>query len=500
MIVCNRGAMITNLKSKIKENKVFIIFLIIHLFVWSVLPLIRHLLPVDAMEGIVWGSQCDFGTHKHPPLFGWIIYFFYNLFNHSDFIVYFISQIFIIIGFIYIYKLAKLFFNKEKALCSTMILEGCFTYSYITIFDGFNPNVLIITFFPIISYYFYLALKNNKFSDWILTGLFIGLCFLSKYQAALIVASMFLFTLICKKYRKTIFNYKALFSIIVAFIINIPHLLWLVKNNFFSWYYFLSSETPNIKAKFLSLISFYTDQFFAIVGTLVIFLFLYFIYKNNKEEKIFNFEDIVFIICLGFCPIILQSMLSIFFNSRLIGTWGYPMLFMTGIFLYYLFPVKINDKYFSSFLKTVYSVMIILFLVFFILFSVEKNFRSSYPYEKISKDFERIYKEETGKELNFITGYIEFALPLTIYGNTHPQIIFNTYGHKNIWIDENKVKKDGVLIVSVEDDMHYEQLIPYESTDKQKEYKIYKFTIQNKLKMKREYNLFYKIINPDKNL
>ena len=126
------------IKSKIKENKIFIIFLIIHLLIWSILPLIRHLLPVDAMEGIVWGSQHDFGTHKHPPLFGWIIYFFYNLFNHSDFIVYFISQIFVLIGFIYIYKLAKLFMSKEKALCATMILEGCFTYSYITIFDGFK--------------------------------------------------------------------------------------------------------------------------------------------------------------------------------------------------------------------------------------------------------------------------------------------------------------------------------------------------------------------------
>ena len=484
------------LKLKVKENKIFIIFLIIHLLIWSTLPLIRHLLPVDSMEGIVWGSQYDLGTHKHPPLFGWIIYFFYNFFGKTDFIVYFISQVFVLIGFIYIYKLAGLFFDKKKALCATMILEGCFTYSYITIFDGFNPNVLIITFFPLIAYHFYLAVINNNFSDWTLTGLFTGLCFLSKYQTILFVVSMFLFTLICKKYRKTIFNYKALLAMAIAFLVNLPHLLWLIKNDFFPWKYFVTENNPTLLKKISSLVSFYSDQFFAIIGTLVIFSVLYFIYRKNREEKSINFESTVFIICLGICPLILQSLLSFFGNSRLIGTWGYPMLFMTGITLYYFFPIKVNEKYFSTFVKAVYTVMTILFLVFFILFSVEKNFRSSYPYETISKDFEQIYKYETGKELKFVTGYIEFALPIVIYGDSHPQIIFDTYGHKNIWIDENKVKKDGVLIVSRKKNMTYEELVPYESSDKNKDYSIYRFTIQNKLKMKREYNLYYKIINP----
>lgn len=172
------------------------------------------------------------------------------------------------------------------------------------------------------------------------------------------------------------------------------------------------------------------------------------------------------------------------------------MLFTTGIILYYFFPIKISKEYMSSFIKTVYAVMTIFFLIFFIIFTVEKNIRSLYPYEKITKDFEKIYKEETGKELKFITGCIEVALPVTIYGDTHPQMIFYTYKHKNIWIDEDKVKKDGVLILSRKEEMTYDSLIPYDSPDKHNEYKIYKFTIQNKLKMKREYELFYKIINP----
>jgi len=70
---------------KLSLDKLFIIFLIIHVIVWSTLPFIRDLLPTDAMESIYWGGLFDFGTHKHPPLVGWMAYGFYNLLGKTDF-------------------------------------------------------------------------------------------------------------------------------------------------------------------------------------------------------------------------------------------------------------------------------------------------------------------------------------------------------------------------------------------------------------------------------
>ena len=86
------------------ERKWFIAFLIIHLLVWSSIGLIRTVLPTDSLEGIYWGSLQDFGTPKHPPLAGWLTYITYAIFK-TDFSIYFLSQAFIILGFIYVYKL-----------------------------------------------------------------------------------------------------------------------------------------------------------------------------------------------------------------------------------------------------------------------------------------------------------------------------------------------------------------------------------------------------------
>ena len=122
------------------EKKAFCLFLLIHFIVWTATGLIRTVLPTDALEGIYWGSLHDFGTPKHPPFAGWLTYWIYSVFK-SDFSIYFVSQAFIIGGFYYIYKLGKIFLDEKRAMLSVILLEGCWVYSYITGYYGFNPDV-----------------------------------------------------------------------------------------------------------------------------------------------------------------------------------------------------------------------------------------------------------------------------------------------------------------------------------------------------------------------
>ena len=122
---------VEKLKNTDYEHKAFIIFLCVHLIVWSAIGLIRTILPTDALEGIYWGSLGDFGTPKHPPFAGWVTYCVYVLFK-SDFSIYFVSQAFVIGGFYYIYKLGRIFLDENRAMLSVILLEGCWVYSYIT--------------------------------------------------------------------------------------------------------------------------------------------------------------------------------------------------------------------------------------------------------------------------------------------------------------------------------------------------------------------------------
>lgn len=504
---CELGVKMEN--RKLSLEKIFIIFLVVHVIVWSTLPFIRDLLPTDAMESIYWGGLFDFGTHKHPPLVGWMAYGFYNLLGKTDFSIYLLGQLCVLVGFAYLYKLGKIFLNKEQSILSVMVLEGCHVYSYMTVFDGFSPNFILFWLFPAIAYHFYRSIQEDKLFDWIMLGVSVGLGFLAKYQTVMLLLPMIIYSIVIPKGRSVYKKFGFYLSVFIAFLVFLPHLLWLIKYDFFSFLYFKECEEryaqtyhgflKYLEAPFMFLLA----QTMAIIGTVVIFLATHLRFNtpltlNKNALK----DDSLFLILLGICPVIFQALPGLITGTQVHGTWGYPMIYMIGILLFYFFPINVDDKVSSYVIKWVYATMIIILTVMLILFSVEKNFRSRYPYQKVSQDMKKIFYQETGKNLKYVGGYIEYALPISIYDETHPQMILDTYGHENPWVSEDEIKENGAIIMTRHKgnlDETAKKLVPYLDKIKKIEPIDYNFKIYNKFGQERNYTMYYMIISPIRN-
>ena len=51
-------------------NKILLVFLFIHLFIWTLIPsLVNTNLPLDTIEALTWGNELQLGYDKYPPLF-----------------------------------------------------------------------------------------------------------------------------------------------------------------------------------------------------------------------------------------------------------------------------------------------------------------------------------------------------------------------------------------------------------------------------------------------
>ena len=82
-------------------KKLFFVFLLTHLFVWTLIPsLTNNNLPLDTIEALAWGSNLDWGFDKHPPMSAVMVEIFYQIFGSQDWAYYLLSQICIIISFI----------------------------------------------------------------------------------------------------------------------------------------------------------------------------------------------------------------------------------------------------------------------------------------------------------------------------------------------------------------------------------------------------------------
>jgi hypothetical protein len=488
-----------NIKNLDYEHKAFAVFLIIHLIVWTCIGLIRTVLPTDALEGIYWGSLFDFGTPKHPPLSGWIGYGIYSLFK-TDFSIYFISQAFITLGFIYIYKIARFFLDTNRSILSVIILEGCWVYTYITGYYGFNPDVILLGLLPVITYYFYRSVNEDKLSNWVLLGIFVGLSFLNKYQTVLVLIPMFIWAIM---FRRGVFKTKKFYiSVLIAFLLFLPHILWLIKYDFFPLLYFEGEfEDDRFIKHIVAPLQFFIVQLSLVAASCVLFVMLK---LKQKSEFLLNTnidkEKTWFLLLFCLTPLVIHVLMGICGGGTMRPRWGFVFVYLIGIMLFYF--IKTNDislKDFKFVLKSSYVVMFITFIALGTLLAVEKNYRSRYPVSTIYNDMVKIWQTEYNTPLKYFGGYIEWTLPLTIYGKEHQHIILDTHGYPSPWLDENDIKKSGIIVIDRKEDELYRDVLqacPYLGSDYVIDKRVYKFELTNAFNMPREYQIFYTIIPP----
>ena len=217
-------------------NKVFIIFICTHLFLWTLIPSISNLnLPLDTIEALAWGSNLQWGFNKHPPFSAFAVEFVYIIFGNNDWAYYLLSQFFVIIAFYFVWKFSNEFFeDKTFSLLSVLILSGIYFYNFTT--PEFNVNISQLPFWALTVYFFWKGLHSDRKINWILFGIFSALGFLSKYLFIYILLALLAFFVFnYKKYHQSVKNYSL--SIILSLVLLIPHFFWLFENNFVTIFY-----------------------------------------------------------------------------------------------------------------------------------------------------------------------------------------------------------------------------------------------------------------------
>ena len=114
----------------LKKNifNILSIFLLFHLLVWTLVPTLSNVnLPLDTIEALAWGSNLEWGFNKHPPLSAILVEFIYLIFGSQDWSYYLLSQICVIIAFIFVWKFSEeIFDDKIYSLISLFLLEGIY--------------------------------------------------------------------------------------------------------------------------------------------------------------------------------------------------------------------------------------------------------------------------------------------------------------------------------------------------------------------------------------
>ena len=340
-----------------KEKNFFYLLCLYHLIIWTVIPYLSNKnLPLDVIEALAWGQNFDLGYAKHPPLSAWIPGILFKFFGNKDWIYYFLSQIFIIISFIFLWKLASFFFkNKIHILLSVLSVEGIAFYTFES--PQFNVNICQIPLWIGTIYFFFKSIKNNKICDWVLLGIFSALGFLTKYIFLYLLISLFFYLVfILIKNKKFYFNF--FYSLFIFLLIISPHLQWLFQNDFSTINYALKRgglHESNIYNHLSNPSKFLITQ---IIISFPFFLLIYLLIKKIKIRLPLNNEKFIFLLFSFLLPFFLILITSIITGSRIRTMWMIPFYSLIGIFFIYLYENYINLKKLKNF-----KILLIIFLI-----------------------------------------------------------------------------------------------------------------------------------------
>jgi len=388
-------------------KNIFFIFALSHLIIWTLIPsLTNNNLPLDTIEALAWGSNLDWGFNKHPPMSAFFPEVFFQIFGSQDWAYYLLSQIFVLIAFYYVFKLAyEVLGNIKLSLISVLLLESIYFYNFTT--PEFNVNVCQLPFWSLVVYYSWKIYdtKDIKFIDCFLIGLFAAVGFLSKYLFIYLLASitlLFIYLIFVKRTKK--FDFKYLITIEVFLVLLVPHLIWLFNNDFITLTYGLKRtglEGSGILDHLKYPIIFLGKQ----IGILIPFFFLIYLLVKKIKFK-FNLKDkkLLFLLFVNILPIVLMLLTSLITGSKVRTMWMTPFYLFFGVLFVYISQSQINTKKINSFL---YGFLFLFFLspILYSYDSISKtDKRTDYPGKEVAAKVQIVWQQDFDKEIEFVIG------------------------------------------------------------------------------------------------
>lgn len=444
----------TSLKN-ISIERYLYIFIGLHLMLWTFVPmLVRYNLPLDSIEGTIWGHQLEWGYDKNPFLNGWLTALATQLGGSSGWMVYLFSQLSVAICFWTIWQLGKHILTPVYAFIAVVILESVQYFNFHAI--DFNDNTLELSLWALTSYFFYKALcattQRSTALAWINTGLFAALGMMAKYYTAALLTAMALFLFIHKRNRQQLTTLPPYLGLCVFLLVIIPHIIWLCFHDFITVQYVFdrASSPPQWTNHIVFPLQFAWQQLQTFLPALLLFAILFIGKKpriTSPRYSVTSFDK-QFLFYVGVGPFLLTILLSVFFGIKLRAGWGMPLLSLWGILLLTAIQPTLSKPKFYCFLATIFILMGALLSGYsFSLIDSPDPSSANFPGKQIAQTITQQWHEKYHSKLDYVGGSRWVGGNIGFYSPDHPAIYIEWSTKKAPWINLEALRKKGAVFV-----------------------------------------------------
>ena len=443
-------------------RKIIVCYIFFHCLAWSLIPiLVRYNLPLDAMEGTTWGHQLQWGYDKNPFLNAWLTHFAISLDGGTGYLTYVFCQLCVAASMYSVWQIGKKLLSPVYAAAAILSLEGIQYYNFHAL--DFNDNTLELGIWALICLFCYKAVQNNRYRDWIATGILAGLGLMAKYYTFALLLALTLFLLSHKATRKQLLQKPALAGLAICLVIILPHTIWLFHNDFITVkYVFARAGTQPTLADHIIFPSLFTyGQLQAFLPALLLLALLYIGKKPFSAHLriLLSNMDKSFLFWISAGPILLTLLLSLACGTLLRDGWGMPLQTFWGLGLLAIAQPAINPIKWRRFVLACFSLLVMLLCGYtYVLNNSSTPSSANFPGRQIATYFNNYWQQRFHQPLQYVAGSRWVGGNISFYSKDHPAVYIEWDKRIAPWISEQQLKKHGALFVW--EQSHHEYLPP----------------------------------------
>ena len=440
-----------------RSTQTFCLFLASHLLIWVVYSSVtRSNLDRwgDMVETFAWGQEWQLGYFKHPPLFAWVTAVWFEVFPNTDWAYFVLSQLNVVIGFLAIWFLARMFLSERQALIAVLLLEFIPFYTFMSI--KFNANAMLLSLWPLTTLFFCRAYVSRRFGASLLFGAFAALALLSKYYSLCLLSALFVVSLMCKERRQYYASSSPYVSAAALLILLVPHLLWLVSVDFLPLGYAADHIIDSRIQVMRAIGSFAVAQLLYLLLMAVIFVAVVGVDAVRRPQRL-QLDDSkrLMIFGIGVFPFLLTIGGALLLRVELSSVWGLPIWFLVGASCLTYIGLQPLTSHVRRVVAIVFAFQ---FLVLLsspgIALGIELSKAEAWtsPRKELAAHTSDMWHQRFDAPLKIVAGSKPYADSVSFYADEHPSLFIDFDVRISPWISEERLRTEGLAVVCLRAD------------------------------------------------
>jgi 4-amino-4-deoxy-L-arabinose transferase-like glycosyltransferase len=177
----------------------------------------------DTRELIAWGREFPLSTPDHPPIMAWVGGLVDRLFGTSAAAMVLAGQMLTGLGLWYFYLTLCLVSTRESAVFFTFLYGTSLYIVFGPLSFALNADLLQVTSWPAIAYYFLTASRSGGISRWMALGFWSAVAFMTKYNALVLFIGLGAAAAIVPAYRSAYRSYGLYVAALIGLALIAPH-------------------------------------------------------------------------------------------------------------------------------------------------------------------------------------------------------------------------------------------------------------------------------------